>query len=156
VGYLGVKSKSVTKGYWNNSYLTEKNRLRGFWLTGDLAYKDEEGLHYHVDRISDKIETDSGVFYSCQSEEWILKNIPCIFDLSFVSSKDSEEQTEIVAWVELQKEEQDMNLDLLKQEINHWLSQKKWPLVSKVHAQSAHEYVGVTGKKLKRKIRLEA
>ena len=40
VGRLGVKAPSVTTGYWNNSLLTFRSRLSGYFLTGDLAYKD--------------------------------------------------------------------------------------------------------------------
>jgi acyl-CoA synthetase (AMP-forming)/AMP-acid ligase II len=76
VGKLGVISRSVTKGYWNNHNLTEQNRLRGYWLTGDLVYRDENGAYFHLDRTSDYIETLSGVLYSCWAEELFLKHLP--------------------------------------------------------------------------------
>ena len=52
VGRLAVKAPSVTTGYWNDGVLTAKSRVRGYFLTGDLAYRDRDGYFYHVDRIS--------------------------------------------------------------------------------------------------------
>ena len=74
VGRLGVRSPSVTAGYWNDSQLTYSSRLRGYWLTGDLVYRDQLGCYYHVDRESDVIHTSSGPLYSLQTEELILKH----------------------------------------------------------------------------------
>jgi len=152
IGYLGVRSKSVTKGYWNNSYLTEKNRLGGFWLTGDLAYRDENGFFYHVDRITDKIKTADGFFYTCQAEEWILKNISFIFDITFVGFRNKNGDVEIIAIVELKKDYVKMDLSILKNEINYYLIQKKLPVITQIQHQTGNEDTGVTGKKLKKRI----
>jgi len=152
VGYLGVQSKSVTKGYWNNSNLTEKNTLQGYWLTGDLVYQDQNGYYYHVDRITDKIETSVGVFYSCQAEEWILKNLPQIFDISFVGIKDKSSDTHIVSLVELQPQIQEP-LPILKKKINALLAACSWPQVKYIEAEKSNTNTGVTGKKLKRNLR---
>lgn len=155
VGFLGVRSCSVTKGYWNNSLLTEKNRLLGYWLTGDLVYRDENEVYYHVDRVSDKIETAQGVLYSCQAEEWILKNLECIFDLSFVEFNNINNQKNIAALVELRQNATNTDLDWLKNEINNLLTIRSWPNINKIKIQSSHEDTGITGKKLKVKIRKE-
>ena len=72
VGRLGIKSPSVTVGYWNDSALTARSRIDGFFLTGDLVYRDETGRFFHVDRVTDAMKTPSGVCYSLLTEEYLL------------------------------------------------------------------------------------
>jgi hypothetical protein len=52
-GRLGVRSPTLTPGYWNDSLTFHRLRLGGYWLTGDLAYRDEENNFYHLDRAPD-------------------------------------------------------------------------------------------------------
>jgi acyl-coenzyme A synthetase/AMP-(fatty) acid ligase len=86
VGRLGVKAPSVTRGYWNNSLLSFRSRLRGYWLTGDLAYQDGDGFFYHVDRVPDQIDTPEGKLYSLETEELILSRNPSVSDCSIFRS----------------------------------------------------------------------
>jgi acyl-coenzyme A synthetase/AMP-(fatty) acid ligase len=51
VGMLGVKSPTVTPGYWNDSDLTYRSWLRGYFLSGDLVYQDEEGQYFHMGTV---------------------------------------------------------------------------------------------------------
>jgi acyl-coenzyme A synthetase/AMP-(fatty) acid ligase len=37
VGLLAAKGPAITPGYWNNSDLTYRSKLSGYWLTGDNA-----------------------------------------------------------------------------------------------------------------------
>jgi acyl-coenzyme A synthetase/AMP-(fatty) acid ligase len=89
VGRLGVRSPSVTSGYWNDSLLTHRSRLRGYWLTGDLVYRDHLGCYYHLDRVSDVIQTSTGLLYSLQTEELILKHHDELADCTVVGMADS-------------------------------------------------------------------
>ncbi|MDH2566683.1 class I adenylate-forming enzyme family protein [Acinetobacter baumannii] len=148
IGRLGVKSKSVTLGYWNNHSLTEINKINGYWLTGDLVYFDEHQNFYHVDRTSDSMKIDGTEVYSCQIEEFIITKISQIFDLSIVKST----HNELIAYVELTKKS-DISVENLLREINHLMQENQWPLIKNLTLQSANEYTGVTGKKLKRELR---
>ncbi|MDE9432202.1 class I adenylate-forming enzyme family protein [Xenorhabdus bovienii] len=152
VGMLGVISKSVTMGYWNNHLLTEKNRVNGYWLTGDLVYRTNDGFFYHVDRTSDWIKTPQGPLYSTQCEEWLLKNIDSIFDISIVATSLSNGDQQTTAIVEL-KAGHEISPATLLQKINACHQEKQWPLIDNIVYQSADNDLGVTGKKLKRKIR---
>jgi acyl-CoA synthetase (AMP-forming)/AMP-acid ligase II len=80
VGMLGVKSETVTSGYWNQSALTYGSRLNGYWLTGDMVYRDAQGMFYHVDRIQDKLRTASGAIYTLPMEEAVLNSHPGVRD----------------------------------------------------------------------------
>jgi acyl-coenzyme A synthetase/AMP-(fatty) acid ligase len=80
VGLLGVRSPSVTPGYWNDSATTYRSRLRGYWLTGDLVYRDRDGRFFHVDRVSDAVRTRQGPLYSVQAEELLMRRVPNVAD----------------------------------------------------------------------------
>ena len=55
VGEVCVRGPSVMNGYLNKPKETAE-ALKGDWLhTGDLAYRDEEGFYYLVDRAKDMI-----------------------------------------------------------------------------------------------------
>jgi acyl-coenzyme A synthetase/AMP-(fatty) acid ligase len=84
VGLLGVRSPTVTPGYWNDSDMTYRSKLGGFWLSGDLVYRDGEGSFYHMDRAADAFETSTGLAYSLLMEEIILANVREIGDCAVV------------------------------------------------------------------------
>jgi acyl-coenzyme A synthetase/AMP-(fatty) acid ligase len=97
VGMLGVKSPTLTPGYWNDSVMTYRSRLRGYWLTGDLVYRDDEGRFFHVDRWSDSIHTPEGVLYSLLAEEHILAECAEIRDCTVVGISGEGGRTEACA-----------------------------------------------------------
>jgi acyl-coenzyme A synthetase/AMP-(fatty) acid ligase len=87
VGHFGLKSPTLSPGYWNDSAQTYRNRLNGYYLTGDLLYRDEEGYYYHVDRAVDAIDLGGGQWlYTAMSEERILRAIPEVRDCTVVSA----------------------------------------------------------------------
>ena len=55
VGHLGIKSPSLSPGYWNDSLTTFRSRLNGYYLTGDLVRRDADGRYFHVDRAADSV-----------------------------------------------------------------------------------------------------
>jgi len=84
VGMLGIKSPTLTTGYWNNSTLTARSRLAGYWLTGDLVRRDDAGRFFHLDRISDVIRTAEGPLYSLQAEELIIRTFEEVADCTLI------------------------------------------------------------------------
>ncbi|MEU1786801.1 AMP-binding protein [Streptomyces sparsogenes] len=84
VGRLGLKSPTLTPGYWNDSLTFHRMRLGGYWLTGDLAYRDEEGNFYHLDRAPDAIRTRDGILFSTRAEELLLRELPELADCTVV------------------------------------------------------------------------
>ena len=81
VGQVAMKSPTLAIGYWNDSVSTFRTRLNGYYLTGDLMYRDEDGFFYHMDRASDAVDIGDGNWlYTAQSEERILKRCPDVRD----------------------------------------------------------------------------
>lgn len=91
VGQLGLKSPTLALGYWNDSINTFRTRLNGYYLTGDLLYRDSEGYYYHVDRASDALDLGGGDWlYTALSEERILKRCADVRDCSVIAVRDSD------------------------------------------------------------------
>ncbi|SCG35663.1 class I adenylate-forming enzyme family protein [Micromonospora humi] len=88
VGWLGIDSPSLFRGYWNDSVTTYRYRLRGWYLTGDLVYADADGRYYHLDRAVDSVETADGTrFFTALSEERILAACADVTDCTVVIVK---------------------------------------------------------------------
>jgi acyl-coenzyme A synthetase/AMP-(fatty) acid ligase len=87
VGHCGLKSPTLAPGYWNDSVNTYRNRMNGYYLTGDLMYRDADGYYYHVDRAVDAVDLGGGNWlYTAMSEERILKSCPDVRDCTVVSA----------------------------------------------------------------------
>jgi acyl-coenzyme A synthetase/AMP-(fatty) acid ligase len=85
VGRLAVRTPTRTPGYWNNSELTNKSSFAGYWLTGDVVYRDGKGRFFHLDRVPDVIHTDTGPVYSLPMEEAIMVGCPWVADCAVVA-----------------------------------------------------------------------
>jgi acyl-coenzyme A synthetase/AMP-(fatty) acid ligase len=91
VGELGTKSPTLALGYWNDSVTTYRTRIRGYFLTGDLMYRDEEGYYYHMDRAVDAVDLGGGVrLYTAKSEEQVLASCSDVLDCTVVAFRDGE------------------------------------------------------------------
>jgi long-chain acyl-CoA synthetase len=74
VGQLWAKVKSAFKGYYKDEGKTAQAR-KGDWVTaGDMAYVDEEGFYYLVDRKGDMIISGGENVYPAEIEEVLSKH----------------------------------------------------------------------------------
>src|SRR5882757_5969255 len=81
VGELATRSPTLALGYWNNATQHYRTRLKGYFLTGDLVYRDDEGYFYHMDRLVDSVDLGDGKrLYTAMSEERILAACPDVVD----------------------------------------------------------------------------
>ncbi|HEY2574813.1 MAG TPA: class I adenylate-forming enzyme family protein [Streptosporangiaceae bacterium] len=87
VGHLLLKSPTLALGYWNDSVATYRTRRDGYYLTGDLMYRDEQGYYYHVDRAADSADLGGGQrLYTALSEERILALCADVRDCTVVAA----------------------------------------------------------------------
>ena len=90
VGHLALKSPTLALGYWNDSVNTYRTRSGGYYLTGDLLYRDEDGFYYHVDRAVDAVDLGGGDWlYTAMSEERILRACPDVRDCTVVAGREN-------------------------------------------------------------------
>ncbi|POZ63226.1 class I adenylate-forming enzyme family protein [Chromobacterium alticapitis] len=83
-GYFGVRSPTVTPGYYGQPHLTTLTSLNGYWLTGDVGLRLGNGEFVHLDRIVDTVPSNLGVpAYTLLLEEHLL-TLPGVFDVSVV------------------------------------------------------------------------
>ena len=150
VGLLGVKGPTVTPGYWNDSDKTYRSLLNGYWLSGDLVFRDQAGRFYHVDRAVDAISTPGGMVYSVLTEEILLAHLPEIDDCVVVAAERDSEVRAIV----LVHPRRGHGTDGLLTRANEILSGLGKPPLAELRAADMESIpVGVTGKVLKRRLR---
>jgi len=87
VGELCVKGDNVMLGYLNHSDETAKVIVKGWLHTGDMAYKDEEGYYFIVDRLKDLIISAGENIYPREIEEELMLH-PDIAEASVVGIPD--------------------------------------------------------------------
>jgi len=88
VGQVGMKSPTLAVGYWNDSVATYRTRHRGYYLTGDLMYRDDDGYYYHVDRLVDAVDLGDGNWlYTAMSEERVLAGCPDVRDCTVIAGR---------------------------------------------------------------------
>jgi long-chain acyl-CoA synthetase len=69
VGEIAVRGPSVMAGYWRKPEATAEVMRGGWYLTGDLGYRDEDSYIYLVDRAKDMIVSGGENIYSTEVED---------------------------------------------------------------------------------------
>ncbi len=87
VGEIVVKGSIMMKEYWADPARTEETIKNGWLHTGDLAYKDEEGYYYLVDRAKDMYISGGENVYPKEVEEVILAH-PDVEEVAVVGVPD--------------------------------------------------------------------
>lgn len=153
-GLLGVKSPTITPGYWNDTLRTVKSRLRGYWLTGDVVYRDEQGMFFHLDRQQDVIASAEGPVYSLPMEEILLLH-QHIADCAVVGVGNGMNSTQRPIGVAVLSPGSSVDRTVLLGEVNRELAAAGHATLADLRiARSSAEFpVGPTGKVLKRQLR---
>lgn len=105
-GEIAIRSDTVFSGYWNNPEATaEVVTGEGWFLTGDLGYRDEENFFYVTDRKKDIIIT-GGYNVSPREVEEVLMAHPKVADAAVVGIRGRRDDAEtITAFVVAQEGE---------------------------------------------------
>jgi acyl-CoA synthetase (AMP-forming)/AMP-acid ligase II len=101
IGELWVRGPQVMKGYYNNPEATEQTVINGWLRTGDLAWKDEEGYVFIVDRLKEVIKCKGFQVPPAEIEN-VLVSHPDIKDAAVIGEPHSEYGEVPVAYVVLQ------------------------------------------------------
>ena len=87
VGEIICRGPQVMKEYWKRPEETQKVFREGWYLTGDLARKDEEGYVYIVDRKKDMFISGGENVYPAEIEK-VLTSHPGIAEAAVIGVKD--------------------------------------------------------------------
>ena len=78
----------MLQGYWNRPEATEEAFRGGWFHTGDMAKRDDEGFFYIVDRKKDMIITGGENVYSREVEE-VLYAHPAVSEAAVIGLPDA-------------------------------------------------------------------
>ena len=87
VGEMIIRGEQVLKGYFRNEEGTAKAFEGGWFHTGDMARRDDEGFFYIVDRMKDMIISGGENVYSREVEE-VLYLHPSVSESAVVGIPD--------------------------------------------------------------------
>jgi len=97
-GELQVRGTSVIRGYWNRPDANAEVFVDGWLRTGDVAYLDDEGFLYIVDRIKDLV-IRGGENVGCGAVEAALLEHPDVVEASVYGVPDERLGEEVGATV---------------------------------------------------------
>ena len=111
-GELCIKSPANVLGYWNKPEASAEAFVDGWFHTGDVAYLDEEGFLYIVDRIKEII-IRGGENISCLEVEAAIYQHPAVYEAAVFGLPD-ERLGEIVGAAIVLHEGQQLTADELR------------------------------------------
>jgi long-chain acyl-CoA synthetase len=101
-GEIVIKSQVVTPGYWNNPEATAEAIKDGWFHTGDLGYRDADGIFFITDRKKDLI-IRGGFNISPREIEELLVTHPKVQDAAVIAVHDKRDREAVKAFVVLQE-----------------------------------------------------
>jgi long-chain acyl-CoA synthetase len=88
VGEMIVRGGSMTSGYWRDAELTQKTIIDGWFHTGDLAYRDEQGFYWFVSRKSEIIQNEAGLVSPIEIEGALYEH-PAVLEVGAIGVPDT-------------------------------------------------------------------
>jgi len=125
IGELITRSVCVMKGYYNMPEATEKAIVDGWLHTGDMAYIDEEGYVYIVDRLKDLVIVGGLNVYPREVEE-VIYQFEGIFEAAVIGVPDRVRGEVVCAYV-VMKEDTTLDKKKLMAYLQENLSSYKLP-----------------------------
>lgn len=151
VGEIVIRGHNVMKGYWNRPDATEAAIVDGWFHTGDMATRDEDGFFFIVDRKKDIIIRGGYNVYPREIEE-VLYEHPAVREAAVIGVPHRTHGEEVAAAVVLRPDAFVTSEDL-RDYVQARVAAYKYPrLVWLADALPK----GPTGKILKREIRVPA
>ena len=87
LGELVLSGPNVTPGYWKNPEATNTTIIDGWFHTGDIMRKDEEGFLFVVDRIKNMYISGAENVYPAEIE-YLLRSHPAIDAVAIIGIPD--------------------------------------------------------------------
>ena len=147
-GEIVVRGPNVFQGYWRRPEDTDASFVDGWLRTGDIAYRDEGGSLYIVDRTKDLVIVSGFNVYPKEVEEAIASH-PAVAEVAVIGVPDDRTGEAVKAMVVAAAGASLTEQDVLDHCRDH-LARFKWPRdVELVDSLPKH----VTGKVLRRMLR---
>ena len=86
-GELLIRGPHVCSGYWRNPEATAKAIVDGWFHTGDMAHRDEDGFYYIDGRYKDMIKSGGENVYAAEVEA-VFREHPSVKDAALIGKPD--------------------------------------------------------------------
>ncbi|NGQ94420.1 long-chain fatty acid--CoA ligase [Brevibacillus sp. SYP-B805] len=150
IGELAVSGPQVMLGYWNRPEETAATLKDGWLLTGDMAYMDEKGYFYIVDRKKDLIIAGGYNIYPREVEEVLFEH-PAVQEAAVIGVPDPYRGETVKAFIVL-KQGHETTAEELDQHCRKRLAAYKVPRQYEFRSELPKTMVG---KVLRRKLQEE-
>jgi long-chain acyl-CoA synthetase len=149
-GEIYLRGPNVFSGYWGRPEAKEEI-LEGDWLkTGDVAYQDEDGYLFLVDRKKDLIIVSGFNVFPKEVEDAIERH-PAVAEAAVVGIPDPQTGEAVQAWV-VPNAGGSLTAEGVLEFLHGYLARFKWPKDVRIVDELPHH---VTGKVLRRALRGE-
>jgi len=148
IGEIVLRGPNIMKGYYNNEVANREAFKSGWFHTGDLGYKDEDGYFYIVDRKGDMIIRGGENVYPREIDE-VLYQHPGIKDAATLGVPDKLYGEEVKSFVVLRDGEratEDELIEFCKERLAGFKCPKSIEILAEIPK-------GPTGKLLKTELR---
>ncbi|GGI13359.1 long-chain-fatty-acid--CoA ligase [Gottfriedia solisilvae] len=146
IGEVVAKGPNVMMGYYNKIEETEKAFTNGWFKTGDLGKKDEDGYLFLLDRKKDVIITNGYNVYPREIEEQLYKH-PNIIEAAVVGKPDLVVGEIVCAYLVVNQEIKEVEIkNFCQKYLIHYKVPKQIYFINELPKNS-------TGKILKRNLR---
>ncbi|MBS4102979.1 long-chain-fatty-acid--CoA ligase [Tsukamurella paurometabola] len=126
VGEIAIKGHNVMKGYYQRPEATRAAITDGWFRTGDLATRDEDGWYYIVDRVKDMIIRGGYNVYPREIEELLMTH-PAVSLTAVIGVPHTTHGEEIKAYVIADKNSNPVSADELIDWCKQRLAAYKYP-----------------------------
>jgi len=147
LGEIVLRGENILKGYFKNPEATEHAFRSGWFHTGDVGYRDQEGFFYIVDRKTDMIIRGGENIYPREIDE-VLYQHPAVAVAATIGIPDPLYGEEVAAFIVL-KDGVKATPDDLIAHCQNQLADYKCPKTIRIVADIPK---GPTGKLLKREL----
>jgi long-chain acyl-CoA synthetase len=86
-GEMWIRGANVMRGYWDNQEATDAVLVDGWYRSGDVAWQDDDGLYYIVDRARDMIISGGLNIYPAEIEG-VISEHPAVREVAVVGVPD--------------------------------------------------------------------
>ncbi|KAF0135266.1 MAG: long-chain acyl-CoA synthetase [Candidatus Saganbacteria bacterium] len=148
IGEIVVKGANVFVGYYKNEKLYKEVMRNGFFHTGDLGYKNEQGIYYFVDRKKDLIIKGGSNVMPGEIDEVLLLN-PAVKEAATIGMPDDLFGEEIKSFIVL-RDNCLIESEEILEHCKKYLSALKLPKVIEIVASIPQTH---SGKLLKKDLR---
>ena len=150
-GELWVRGPNVVAGYWNAPEATAGAFVDGWYRTGDIVRRGEEGFIYILDRAKDMLIRGGENIYCVEIED-VLVTHPAVAEVVVVGVPDRV-MGELVGAIVRLHPGREADAQALKAHVAERLAAHKVPVV--VHQREAFFPRNAAGKALKRELKAE-